>query len=122
MHINRGDKMPGFDGTGPRGFGPMTGGGRGFCTGYLPSAYFYQFPRYQIGFLPRPTIPYTQYRYAFSPYQSTRLPLASSITPYTRTLGLTYTKEQEIQMLEQQTKILESHIEAAKKRLAELNG
>ena len=27
--------MPGFDGTGPRGMGPMTGGGRGFCA--LPS-------------------------------------------------------------------------------------
>ena len=27
--------MPGFDGTGPRGEGSMTGGGRGFCiTGY----------------------------------------------------------------------------------------
>jgi hypothetical protein len=24
--------MPGFDGTGPRGTGPMTGGGRGFCV------------------------------------------------------------------------------------------
>jgi hypothetical protein len=24
--------MPGFDGTGPRGRGPMTGGGRGFCV------------------------------------------------------------------------------------------
>ena len=23
--------MPGFDGTGPRGMGPLTGGGRGFC-------------------------------------------------------------------------------------------
>lgn len=32
--------MPGFDGTGPRGMGPMTGGGRGFCAlpmgGYRP--------------------------------------------------------------------------------------
>ena len=26
--------MPGFDGTGPRGLGPMTGGGRGFCNPY----------------------------------------------------------------------------------------
>jgi len=26
--------MPGFDGTGPRGLGPMTGGGRGFCSPY----------------------------------------------------------------------------------------
>ncbi len=24
--------MPGFDGTGPGGRGPMTGGGRGFCS------------------------------------------------------------------------------------------
>jgi len=24
--------MPGFDGTGPRGQGPMTGGARGYCT------------------------------------------------------------------------------------------
>jgi hypothetical protein len=24
--------MPGFDGTGPRGEGPLTGGGRGFCA------------------------------------------------------------------------------------------
>lgn len=24
--------MPGFDGTGPRGQGPMTGGGRGYCV------------------------------------------------------------------------------------------
>ena len=24
--------MPGFDGTGPRGMGPMTGGSRGYCA------------------------------------------------------------------------------------------
>lgn len=35
--------MPGFDGTGPRGMGPMTGGGRGYCSpwglraGWTPS-------------------------------------------------------------------------------------
>lgn len=26
--------MPGFDGTGPRGQGPFTGGGKGYCVGY----------------------------------------------------------------------------------------
>jgi Family of unknown function (DUF5320) len=29
--------MPGLDGTGPRGRGPMTGGGRGFCLLREPS-------------------------------------------------------------------------------------
>ena len=24
--------MPGYDGTGPRGMGPMTGGARGYCV------------------------------------------------------------------------------------------
>ena len=28
--------MPGLDGTGPRGFGPLTGGGRGFCNPFGP--------------------------------------------------------------------------------------
>jgi len=27
--------MPYGDGTGPAGFGPMTGGGRGFCAGFF---------------------------------------------------------------------------------------
>ncbi|MBN1375354.1 MAG: DUF5320 domain-containing protein [Dehalococcoidia bacterium] len=50
--------MPGFDGTGPAGMGPMTGGGRGFCspwrirsaagiygrTAYRPYPYTYTSP------------------------------------------------------------------------------
>jgi hypothetical protein len=42
--------MPGFDGTGPMGQGPMTGGGRGFCAmpyrGYGPYAYGMRAPYY----------------------------------------------------------------------------
>jgi len=30
--------MPGFDGTGPRGDGPVTGGGRGYCVRPLADA------------------------------------------------------------------------------------
>ncbi len=39
--------MPGFDGTGPRGMGPMTGGRRGFCAvpGASPVARPYGFRR-----------------------------------------------------------------------------
>jgi len=29
--------MPGFDGTGPAGMGPMTGGARGWCNPYRPA-------------------------------------------------------------------------------------
>ena len=29
--------MPGFDGTGPRGMGPMTGRGEGYCAFMFPS-------------------------------------------------------------------------------------
>ena len=31
--------MPGLDGTGPRGMGPMTGGARGRCNPYGPQNY-----------------------------------------------------------------------------------
>ena len=55
--------MPGFDGTGPRGMGPMTGGGRGFCSPFGVRAEWqpygayrrapYAFPRYSAyGFRP----------------------------------------------------------------------
>ena len=33
--------MPGFDGTGPQGAGPMTGGARGYCAGYRRSTFAY---------------------------------------------------------------------------------
>ena len=39
--------MPGFDGTGPMGMGPMTGGGRGFCRPWGAGArlHWYGLPR-----------------------------------------------------------------------------
>jgi hypothetical protein len=39
--------MPRFDGTGPMGAGPMTGGGRGFCN---PASAGYYGPGYERGF------------------------------------------------------------------------
>lgn len=38
--------MPGFDGTGPMGAGPMTGGARGYCN---PSGRYVGAPRYGLG-------------------------------------------------------------------------
>jgi hypothetical protein len=54
--------MPGFDGTGPNGMGPMTGGGKGFCSPWGANRRNYAFPRWA---------PYTypRYRaYSFSPF------------------------------------------------------
>jgi len=48
--------MPGFDGTGPGGMGPMTGGGRGWCNPYSPS---------YAGYAPYPA------PYAYAPYTLT---------------------------------------------------
>jgi hypothetical protein len=88
--------MPGLDGTGPRGMGPMTGGGRGWCNplwaGYGASGGFgYPYyggypgwqrwgygmgypsynPIYSYGYMPR-------YPYTPSPWGS---PYGSSTTP-----------------------------------------
>jgi hypothetical protein len=41
--------MPGFDGTGPSGRGPMTGGGRGWCNPYSPAARTYGAYRPPVG-------------------------------------------------------------------------
>ena len=38
--------MPGFDGTGPNGTGPMTGGGRGFCSPWRTGMRNYSIPRW----------------------------------------------------------------------------
>jgi len=45
--------MPGFDGTGPNGMGPMTGGGRGFCSPWGVGMRNYAFPRWAPYAYPR---------------------------------------------------------------------
>jgi hypothetical protein len=45
--------MPGFDGTGPYGMGPMTGGGRGFCSPWGVGMLNYAFPRWTPFTYPR---------------------------------------------------------------------
>lgn len=47
--------MPGYDGTGPGGLGPMTGGGRGFCAGYPFYPYYSGSPIGLPSSYPRPT-------------------------------------------------------------------
>lgn len=130
--------MPGFNGTGPRGLGPMTGGRRGFCTGYSPTPYPYYAPRPypNYGFPSSYSLPYPRYGYPNMTYpwtgvfQTVPPTMASPTTPPTvqpyvqtpfgATFAPTYSKEQERQILEQQVQMLKLQIEALRKRLGEL--
>jgi hypothetical protein len=56
--------MPGFDGTGPMGMGPMTGGGRGFCRPWGVGAGLRRF-----GFARRAPYAYPRYgAYGIGPF------------------------------------------------------
>ena len=85
--------MPGFDGTGPAGMGPMTGGGRGFCSpwGIRSRTGIYGSPFYR---------PYPYY--AASPF-------ASSMT-----------REQEIEFLKNQAASMKTQLSDIEARIKEL--
>ncbi|HIC91794.1 MAG TPA: hypothetical protein EYP21_07000 [Syntrophaceae bacterium] len=59
--------MPGLNGTGPMGMGPMTGGGRGWCNpywggmGYRWYGPYYGYPAYGM-------MPYGPRMYAYGPF------------------------------------------------------
>jgi len=93
--------MPGFDGTGPMGIGPMTGGGRGFCSPRgRGAARTYGFPRW------------TGYAY---PYYSPGpfVPSAASFAPQ-------MTGEQEFDFLKNQAQAMRGQLEQIEARLQEL--
>jgi hypothetical protein len=67
--------MPGMDGTGPMGMGPMTGGGRGWCNPYTagwrtPMGYPYSPLRMGWGGIPYGTgmMPMNPYFGGFRPF------------------------------------------------------
>ena len=94
--------MPGFDGTGPQGMGPMTGGGRGFCnswgigTAYRPYGRFrgvgYGYPYYGVA----PTIPGS-------------VPFPPQMT-----------REQEIELLKNQAQAMKDQLEQIESRIQQL--
>lgn len=91
--------MPGFDGTGPRGMGPMTGGGRGFCSPWgIGAARTYGFPR---------QAPYAYPRYGAYGFQ----PFAPRMT-----------REQEIDFLKSEAQSLKRTLEGIDARMKELTG
>jgi hypothetical protein len=95
--------MPGFDGTGPGGMGPMTGGGRGFCSPWgIGAARTYGFPR-RAGY----TYPY------YSPE-----PFFTGMAPFTPRMS----REQEIDFLKSEAQALKKTLEGIDGRIKELTG
>ena len=90
--------MPGFDGTGPQGMGPMTGGGRGFCSPWGGSLRQYTFPR-RAG-------------YAFPRYG------AYGFRPYVPRI----TREQELEFLKGQAEALRDELKELETEIGKLSG
>ena len=98
--------MPGFDGTGPRGMGPMTGGGRGFCAIPLPAAW----PTY-MG------------RVAYPPYGVPRGMAyygAGPTTPDAMSFAPQMTHGQELDFLKNQAQAMRERLEQIEARIQEL--
>jgi hypothetical protein len=134
-----GDNMPAGDGTGPAGQGSMTGRGAGYCAGYNAPGYANTVPRMGIGFGRGRGFGrgmgfnrgFGWRRTGFAPFAP--VPPAAPVAPIAPVQPVQQyqpaqpTKEQEIQMLENETKAIEQEqqdlnkeLEAMKKRIEEL--
>jgi len=104
--------MPGFDGTGPRGMGPMTGGGRGFCSPWGIGAALrgYRVP-------PAVGYGYPYYGGAGAPYPAYGMPTtAPGVTPFAPGM----TREQELDFLRNQAQAVKGQLEQIEARMREL--
>ena len=113
--------MPGFDGTGPRGMGPMTGGRRGFCSPWGIGAAI----RGRM-VPPYPQAPYPLYG-GYAPYGSPRgtpyyggyAPGTSPdywATPYAPQM----TREQELDFLRNEAQAVKEQLEGIEARMRNL--
>ena len=99
--------MPGFDGTGPRGLGPITGGGRGFCVVPLsPSSPTY---REKVGYLPTYDVRRVMPFYGAEPSTVGAVPFASQMT-----------RKQELNFIKNQAQALRGQLEQIEARIQQL--
>ena len=99
--------MPGFDGTGPRGLGPMTGGGRGFCAVPLPMAW----PTYSGRGAYHPYgVPWGTPYYGAGPTTPSAVPFAPQMT-----------REQELDFLKSEAEALREQLKELEARIGQLS-
>jgi len=104
--------MPGFDGTGPRGMGPMTGGGRGFCSPWGMGAALGGYgapPRIGYGY------PYYGWAGASHPFYG-----APTSVPGPVPFAPQMTREQELDFLKTQAQAMRGHLEQIEARIQEM--
>ncbi|MDY7010117.1 MAG: DUF5320 domain-containing protein [Planctomycetota bacterium] len=119
--------MPGGDGTGPAGMGPMTGRAAGYCAGYPVPGYMN--PVFGRGFgrggggWGRRNWFYATGLTGWQRAGMGMLPYGAPTvypTPYSAPFGPTQTAEQELDALKGQAEYFEDALEGIKKRIEEL--
>ena len=106
--------MPGFDGTGPRGMGPMTGGGRGFCSPWGIGAAL------RGGAIPPyPGVPYAPYGgampYGWAMPYARPMPYGGA-TPFAPQTD----PKQDLEYLRNQAQVMRKQLEEIESRIREL--
>jgi len=116
--------MPRGDGTGPAGFGPMTGRAAGYCAGYPAPGFMNPYGRGFGGARGRGGggfgLRNRFYATGLTGWQRTGMGGAPPYAPYSPGYGAHFTREQQIDALKGQAGCLESELEAIRKRLEEL--
>ncbi len=125
--------MPGGNGTGPGGMGPMTGRGAGFCAGYSVPGFMNPIGgRLGLGLgwgrgmgmgrgmRRRPLgYPYSAGYGAYGGY-GMPYPQAGYGMPYEPLGAAGFSPKQELQMLQGQAEVMEDELDGIKKRIGEL--
>jgi len=103
--------MPGFDGTGPLGMGPMTGRGMGHCAGFRAAGYGNPWPCRGLG--------WGRGRGWRWWYRSTGLPGWARFG-YAGDVRFSFSAEEELAFLKNQARLLEQELKTIAKRIGEL--
>jgi len=104
--------MPGFDGTGPRGMGPITGGGRGFCSPWGIG----------VALAGYGTPPTTGYGYPYYGGAGAAYPFygAPTSVPEAAPFSPQMTREQELDFLKNQAQAMRGQLEQIEGRIQQL--
>ncbi len=105
--------MPYGDGTGPEGFGPRTGRGLGYCSGYNSPGFTKGYPRGGAGY----GRGYGR-GFGFRRFWGFRAPIWAETYPANN--PVTLTKEEQKKILEDEKKDLEEELKRIKEKIEEL--